>query len=93
VARWDGSNAQKLVQTEIKTGRWVGLKPHDIWESNPILQDLTLETFRARFYQEKRAKLASNYWLAKKKKNDNKETDKKSNKTKEVEIIIENLPW
>jgi hypothetical protein len=69
-----------MLRQDITEGRLDGFTPTEIWSGNIEYQKFDLPKFRLHLYQEKRSKLASSYWLSKR---------KKENKKKEDEIIIE----
>lgn len=65
---WHGSEAERLLRDDVEKNRHQGKKPRELRETREEYKKFDLETFRLHFFQEKRRKLDSNYWLVKKRK-------------------------
>lgn len=73
--RWDGSEAQKLMKCDIQQGLNNGKKPKEFWLSRDQFQEWDFNKFKSHVWQEQRSKYMSNYWLVKKKKEQEKEDE------------------
>ena len=63
--KWHGSDAEKLLEEDIKARTFDEGFPKDFWLSRPEYQQFPLEKFREHLYQGKRPK-TSGYWMKKK---------------------------
>ena len=65
---WHGSEAERLLQKDIKKERHTKMKPEMLWLSRPQFQEFSLEKFRGHIHQNLRSERETNYWIVKKKK-------------------------
>ena len=76
--RWQDSEADQLLKTDIEAGIGTSLKPEQLWKSRTEYQSFPLHVFRKHIYQEIRAETEKSYWLHKKMEKE----EKKKGKTK-----------
>ena len=77
---WEGSEAQKLLRTDIENNQHQNMKPGTLWQTRPEYQCFQLKKFRGHIHQELRSTRETNYWIVKKKKKAKAEEAKRSGK-------------
>ena len=78
--RWQDSEAEQLLKSDIEAGTGTSLKPEPLWKSRAEYQSFPLAVFRKHIYQELRAEAETGYWLNKKKEKEEKKKKKKQQK-------------
>jgi hypothetical protein len=80
---WQGSEAQKLLCQDIQNGKHPAMKPKDLFETRAeYYLDYTLDFFREKIYQEKKAFKHKEYIKDKEEKKAKEAEDKKKKKKK-----------
>ena len=59
--RWEGSEAERLLQQDVKDGKDKTMKPHDLWFSHEEYQKYPKDVFRGHIYQERRCQKFLHY--------------------------------
>lgn len=75
--RWQDSDAEKLLKSDIEAGIGTALKPEQLWKSRMEYKSFPLTVFRKHIYQELRAEAEKSYWLNKKKEKEEKKKNKR----------------
>ena len=65
---WKDHQANNQLRDDTRSGKTKAMKPKELWESNVIYQDFSLDAFRKHIYQEKYKQLAGPYWQKKRNK-------------------------
>lgn len=65
--RWEGSEAEQLLQFDVDEGKHESMKPQELYHSRKEYQNYTLDVFRGHIYQEEKRRKFLAYCATKKK--------------------------
>mmetsp|Transcript_28817 Transcript_28817/g.80491 ORF Transcript_28817/g.80491 Transcript_28817/m.80491 type:complete len:150 (+) Transcript_28817:3-452(+) len=86
---WDGSDAQRLLERDIKKKRHLKYKPQILWLRKDAYQEFSLQTFRGHIHQILRRDRETPYWTYKKAKKKESKKKKARDEENEEELMIE----
>ena len=65
---WDSHPAKQQLTEDTKSGKAASMKPKEIYQSQSVYQEFSLDDFRKHIYQEKYKQIAGPYWQMKRNK-------------------------